>query len=151
MLRTSKDGDSVNVIADLEPYLVRRWLDGDESVTTELVEDFWDRQYARKFGLALIPAVRLPVRPEPDPSPEILFALQNEVMANVVGWLANDPDPEPNRTAPMLRGRNLVAVLSNRAVRLKSAKAVRDRTLQSLKALESEIARLSTSVKASSE
>ena len=78
-------------IADLDSHLVRRWLDGDDSVVSELVEDFWDRQYLRKFGLPRIPEIRWPVRPSPDPPPDILLALQNEISANVVGWLAGEP------------------------------------------------------------
>lgn len=133
----------MDFIADLEPYLLRRWLDGDDSVLGELVEGFWDRQYLRKHGFPRIPGVKWPPVPLPDPPPIDFGGLQNEVLANVVGWLSNDPDPEPNQPVQTARGRNLLPALANRKLRLSAATALRERILKSLKGLEAEITRLS--------
>ena len=133
----------MDFVADLEPYLLRRWLDGDDSVLEELIESFWDRQYLRKHGLPRIPGVKWPPIPLPDPPPFDHGALQNEVLANVVGWLSNDPDPEPNQPQQTASGRNLLPALANRKLRLKAATALRERLQKSLKGLEAEISRLS--------
>lgn len=69
--------------------------------------------------------------------------MQSELMANVVGWIMADPEPQPNQIPPKLLGRNLVGLLANKGQRLKSALAVRERIMAGLGGLEAEIERLS--------
>lgn len=106
----------------------------------ELVEDFWDRQYLRKFGFPYLPLPLLPGGPQPGAVVDIQ-GLNNEVMASVVGWLANDPDPQPNRQGRAL-SRNLIGHLSDITIRLRSAKKLRDQMNRATKALEVEITKL---------
>jgi hypothetical protein len=120
---------------EIEPELFRRAAAGDEEARQELVVNYWDRQFLRKYGLFKIPQGQWG---DLDPEPNITFrlGLYDYLLSGLINIAAGDPDPQPN----------LVGLLIDPRLRLAAAKQLIPRLNKAIDGIGKEIEALEKSL-----